>query len=266
MIVNGNELAQEVIGECKREIGLRKEVPTIMFLFATPDAPTKIFLDRKIARANELGIPVILKEMAIEQTTANWVNEIMSSHAHGIVVQLPIPAHLDKEVILNTIPPEKDIDVLGATNTQKFFNNEYTILPPVVAAIKLLCKKYSVVLENKKAVIIGQGKLVGFPASIWLRQEGADVIALDEYSQDFTQSLLEADIIVLGAGSPSLLKPEMIKEGVVIFDAGTSEQDGKVVGDADPSCATKARVFTPTPGGIGPLTVAMVYKNLISSL
>lgn len=116
--------------------------------------------------------------------------------------------------------------------------------------------------RGKKATVVGSGRLVGAPAARLLRELGAEVQVLEK--GDSLDVLKDADIIVLGAGEPGLVKPEHLKEGVVLIDAGTSESNGKVAGDADPACAEKAALFTPVPGGVGPIAVAMIFKNLFA--
>ncbi len=137
------------------------------------------------------------------------------------------------------------------------------ILTPVVGAIKEICDEVDVKIRGKKVLIIGHGRLVGAPSAVWFKQQGGDVMVLDEPTLNLGDFTMDADIIVCGVGSAWLVKPEMIKKGVVIFDAGTSEEGGIVVGDADPRCEDIASVFTPVPGGIGPITVAMIFKNLL---
>jgi methylenetetrahydrofolate dehydrogenase (NADP+)/methenyltetrahydrofolate cyclohydrolase len=120
-----------------------------------------------------------------------------------------------------------------------------------------------VAVSDKEALVLGYGKLVGVPASLLLRHNGAHVTVVDQVISNLAEHTRESDIIICGVGKPGLLKPEMLKPGVVVIDAGTSEAGGKIVGDADPSCALVASVFTPVPGGVGPIAVALIFKNLL---
>src|SRR3989344_4361318 len=192
----------------------------------------------------------------------------------GIIVQLPLPKTIDAQIILNTIPETSDADLLGEGAMGLFEEGATEMLPPVVGAIKEILLRNSVFVGDKKVVVVGRGKLVSAPAAVWFTRHGSEVTLLGRDTIDIKPYTLVADIIVLGAGNPGMLTPDMIKPGVVILDAGTSTStplstgeagdsaDRRIVGDADPRCAPKASVFTPVPGGIGPLTVAMLFKNL----
>jgi methylenetetrahydrofolate dehydrogenase (NADP+)/methenyltetrahydrofolate cyclohydrolase len=136
-------------------------------------------------------------------------------------------------------------------------------LPPVAGAIVEIFVRNGVSASGKKAVVVGAGKLVGTPAAQLLRDLGAHVTVVT-HTRGSLEELKDADIVVLGAGEPGLVKPEMLKQGVVLIDAGTSESSGKLAGDADPACAHVASVFTPVPGGVGPIAVAMIFKNLLT--
>ena len=141
-------------------------------------------------------------------------------------------------------------------------NEGRSVLAPVAGAIEEILERSTIDVRGKKCVVVGAGKLVGAPAAYLMRRLGSDVsvVTLESGSLD---ELKTADIVILGAGNPGFVTPEMIKEGVVLIDAGTSEQGGKVRGDADPACSEKAALFTPVPGGLGPIAVAMIFKNLL---
>jgi methylenetetrahydrofolate dehydrogenase (NADP+)/methenyltetrahydrofolate cyclohydrolase len=133
----------------------------------------------------------------------------------------------------------------------------------VAGAVAEVLERHHVDVTGKKTVVVGAGKLVGKPVASMLAEMGAEVSVVTS-TEGSLEELKTADIVVLGAGSPGFVKPDMLKEGVVLIDAGTSESNGKLAGDADPSCAEVASVFTPVPGGIGPLAVAMIFKNLLA--
>ena len=133
-------------------------------------------------------------------------------------------------------------------------------MPPVAAAVALILATHDVRVDGAYAVVVGQGRLVGEPVTAWLRQRGASVTVLTRESSD-RSALANADLIVTGAGVAGLIRPEDITQGCVLIDAGTSESDGSIVGDADPACALKASVFTPVPGGVGPVAVACLFRN-----
>jgi methylenetetrahydrofolate dehydrogenase (NADP+)/methenyltetrahydrofolate cyclohydrolase len=149
-----------------------------------------------------------------------------------------------------------DVDVT------RYDGSDNTLLPPVVGAIAEISRTHNVSFANRSVVVVGNGRLVGAPAAAYAAKEGARVTVVTKDSDNISATR-DADIIILGAGSPGLLTPDMVKEGVVVFDAGTSEEGGMLVGDADPAVVQKAALLTPVPGGIGPLTIAILLKNVL---
>jgi methylenetetrahydrofolate dehydrogenase (NADP+)/methenyltetrahydrofolate cyclohydrolase len=174
----------------------------------------------------------------------------------GVVVQLPLPSQIDKDSVLQAVPREKDPDVFC------YGEKHDRLLPPVVGAIDEISKLHKVEWKNKKVVILGEGTLVGKPAARYARKKGAKVRIYTREKFDIT-SLKTADIIVSGIGQPAFIKSDMVSEGVILFDAGTSEDGGVLVGDVDKGVAEKASLLTPVPGGIGPITIAYLLSNLV---
>jgi len=178
------------------------------------------------------------------------------------MVQLPLPKQVDTERVLSTISLKKDADVLSKEAMEKFEDGDF-LLPPIVGAIAEIIDRENIVIEGKHVVIVGKGRLVGAPSRAWFSKKGVQVDSLDRNTEDISVYTKEADIMVLGAGKPGIITPEIIKDGVVMFDAATSETKGLLKGDVDPACSEKASVFTPVPGGIGPITVAKLFENLL---
>lgn len=238
--------------------------PLLVAIAVAPDAPTRQFLKIKERVAGEIGIrmeTVSLDASATGEAIKTAFVQALA-RAEGIVIQLPLPPEAPLRELLSALPSDLDPDCLGIAAGELLRNDEHIILPPVVAAIADLVRTHDITLAGKRAVVVGQGKLVGAPASLWLERQGAAVTRLTR--ADSLEAVGDADILVLGAGVPGLITPAMLKEGVVIFDAGTSEEGGKVVGDADPTCAAKASLLTPVPGGIGPMAVAELFGNLLT--
>ncbi|TSC68899.1 MAG: methylenetetrahydrofolate dehydrogenase (NADP+) / methenyltetrahydrofolate cyclohydrolase [Parcubacteria group bacterium Gr01-1014_56] len=232
MIIDGKKIANEILD------GLHGTY-TLGIVMGS-DTTSNSFVRMKERAAARVG--VVVKRFSAEEFDQALVCD-------GVIVQLPIA---DAEALLAKIPPQKDVDALGKSPL---------VHAPVAEAVKEVLTRAGVAVKNKKAVVVGTGRLVGMPCAELLREMGADVSVVT-LLQGSLGELKNAEIVVLGAGSPGLIKPEMLKPGVVLIDAGTSEQSGKVVGDADPACAEVASVFTPVPGGIGPIAVAMIFKNL----
>jgi len=253
MIINGREMAAEVLARTKRRVealGRRPKVAAYVLL-ATP--ATRSYLAIKAKSAARAGCDFEIRE-----------HLPLVPDADAIIVQLPLPSGMDTKALCDTIPVEKDADVLStAARTLFGQRKEGALLPPVVAAIKEIFDTYHVTAKGKHAVVIGGGYLVGEPAALWLGQCGAQVEVIDRSTEDLRATLRTADIIVSGAGAPHLITPDMLKDGVVLIDAATSESNGEIVGDADPACAQKCSLFTPVPGGAGPLAVAKLFENAI---
>lgn len=266
MIVNGVEIARMVEGKVITAIQAWGKAPRLQIFACWPTFAAERFLALKKAQAEKLGITLEVEEYPSGSTTDEIVAGIRTTitEMDGIIVQLPFPPHIDIEAVLNVIPASHDVDGIGAEARQLFAEGVPLVLPPVVGAIAEIIKRHDVEIAGKNVVVVGEGRLVGAPSAIWFRQQGAHVRTLNRKTEGLARFAREADILVLGAGVPCLITPDMVLGGVVIFDAGSSEDTGKLVGDADPACAEKAALFTPVPGGIGPITVALIFQNLLT--
>jgi methylenetetrahydrofolate dehydrogenase (NADP+) / methenyltetrahydrofolate cyclohydrolase len=265
MIVNGKQIAEEILQEVAVEIKKLPKVPTLCVLVMGHDPATESFISIKKRRAEEIGVSfheVRIEDTATTEELVQKINEV-SKEYDGIIMQFPLLAHIDADVVRNAIPKDKDIDVLSDSAYNAWERGEGTVVPPVVGAMQEIVRREAISLSGKQAVVIGRGRLVGMPSAEWLKKEGANVAILDSLSGDIEEQTLSADILVLGAGKSGLVTADMVKDGVVILDAGTSEAQGALRGDAEHSCADNASVFTPVPGGIGPITVAIIFRNLM---
>lgn len=233
MILDGKKIAEDILAA----LGDSLHGATLGIVLSRGDAAAESFVRAKERAAERLGVSVVRGELSDV------------AECDGIIVQLP---HPEAAQLLAQLPPEKDIDALGPAPI---------VASPVAGAIEEIFRHAAVEPKGKRAVVVGEGRLVGAPAADMLRRLGAEVevVSLERGS---LEALRHADIVVSGAGSPGLIKPEMLKRGVVLIDAGTSESQGKIVGDCDPTCAGVAGYFAPVPGGIGPVAVAMLFKNL----
>ncbi len=256
MIIDGKKLAAKLEKELVPEMHGRKL--TLAVISVGSDPVSLRYINKKKQIGERLGITVIVHVFDAAISEENLATEVMriseDRTVNGMIVQLPLPKHIATERITARIPSEKDADALGLYPR---------VLPPVVLAVREICREENISLHGKHIVIVGKGKLVGKPVAEWVRKEGAFVEIVDRSTKEPDEIFKKADIIVSGAGVPSLITPDKIKEGVILFDAATSEMSGKLVGDIDPACADKAAFYTPVPGGIGPLTVVLLFKNLI---
>ena len=267
MIIDGKAMAQNMLSHTKARAATLGRVPRVV-AFVTSETPaTKSYLLIKEKRAVDAGCTLETIRFPESVSTAELRAAVGSSDADAIIVQLPLPENIDTKEVCDSISVEKDADVLSAAARFLFESGDLRnphLIPPVVGAVREVLVRNSIDLKGKKAVVIGRGFLVGAPVASWLKQQGAEVVIANRSTENLLELLRSADIIVSGAGVPHLLKPDMVKEGVVLIDAGTSESNGEVVGDADPACAEKCSLFTPVPGGIGPLAVACLFENAVT--
>lgn len=258
MIVDGKHIADALIEELARERAFLPKKITLGVLLGKEDAASASFVRIKERRAEELGVALLRYEVSPEMTTEDLLQALPGflGQVEGLIVQLPLPAHIDSEAVLRAVPAERDVDALNQKSSS-------LVEAPVAAAIREILKQADIPVAGRNAVVLGAGRLVGKPAAEMLRSLGAVVSVITESEGSLTD-IQKADVLVLGAGKPAVVKPDMLKPGVVLLDAGTSEMQGKLSGDADPSCAEVASLFTPVPGGIGPVAVAMIFKNLFT--
>ncbi len=274
MIVSGKEIAEDIQRKFKLEVSGRKVVPVLCVVVVGGDGVTKKFVSQKKKYAEAVDVTlkeVLFKDDVSENDVILKIKECVNK-CDGIVVQLPLPATFNTQKVLDAVPETHDVDVLSQNAFNAFKRGDGSplrenrppfLLPPVVGVIREILLRNNIFVGNKKVVVVGEGRLVGQPAVIWFKRHEAEVVVVNEYTKDIGVFTKNADIVVSGAGVSGLIKPEMIKNGVVLLDAGTSESKGKVVGDAESACAEKASIFTPVPGGIGPITVAMLFVNLV---
>lgn len=266
MIIDGKKLAQEI------EVGLFekfKTLPTkrVVFVMFGENAASRQFMGIKSRTAERLGIRSEIKVFPEAVTTSEALSIISSlgSNIDGIVVQLPLPKHLNAELILNTVPAEKDIDVLGTSAIEQYVSGVSNKVAPVAGAVEYILNSIDVDLNNKNIILVGNGNLVGKPVAMMFSRKNIpySIIDINTDTQERDKMIKNADIIISGIGVPYFITADMVKSGVVLVDAGTSEQSGKLVGDVDPACAELASYITPVPGGVGPMTVVMLFKNLL---
>ena len=265
-VIDGKKMAEEIKAELKAEVLRLNKKLRLAVIKVGEDKVTEKFLEQKKKFGDAVGIDVRIYDLPADITT-NKLREKLAEVVHikenaGVIVQLPLPTHINTQYILDGIIPEKDPDMLSSKSIGLFSSGRGKILPPVVAAIKYIFDKNKVDVKGKKVVVIGAGRLAGKPVATWLMNQGAALTVIDENTEDPTLHTINADIIVSGVGEPGLIKSDIVKDGVIVIDVGTSESNGKLSGDVDQAVAEKASLFTPVPGGVGPLTVAMLFKNL----
>jgi len=261
MIVNGKKLAKKIEHELLTRRRALEQAPKLTVIAVGENPVSERFIRMKTEFAARIGVHAAVIRLPWDTTTVDLIEKIkkQSALSDGIIVQLPLPPTLDTGAVLASIPGGKDVDALSPPA-----GGEPLILSPVVGAVKRIFSEEQIALSGKRVLVIGRGRLVGAPLTAWLSQNGTTVDVVGDEVEDLSSHTLTADVIISGAGEPHLINPHMIKKGVVIIDCGTSEAGGRTLGDADPDCAKKCALFTPVPGGVGPVTVAMLFENLFS--
>lgn len=267
-IIDGRKIKNDMIEDLKKKVLNLPFVPVFCDILVGDDPVSASYVRIKGNTAEKVGIKFRTVNLRSKVTNEELIEEIENlnrvPHMCGVIIQLPLPEHLDRQSILDAINPEIDVDCLGSYASQNFYNNVGDIgYPTALACIKIL-DSLPLNLSNKKIVVLGQGTLVGKPVSHLLRSKGLEVQTIDSETNNIKELLKDADVIVSGIGKGKFLHGDMVKEGVIIVDAGTSEENGSVVGDVDfDSINNKASYMTPTPGGVGPVTVAVLLENVL---
>lgn len=268
ILMDGKRLAEKIYGELREAISHSGRTYRLAVIVVGEDPVIAKFVGQKKKIGESIGVDVRVYPFP-ESISTNELRKRIAEIVHeekntGVIVQLPLPPHINKQSILNSVVPEKDVDVLSARAVGDFTVGKSKIAPTVVGAIQALFKEYAIDPKGKSVAILGAGALVGKPVSIWLMRESSIVTTITEETHHPEEIVKRADIVVSGIGKPGYVTGDMIQEGAAVIDAGTSESEGKILGDIDfDSVSKKARLLTPVPGGVGPLTVAMIFKNLL---
>jgi methylenetetrahydrofolate dehydrogenase (NADP+)/methenyltetrahydrofolate cyclohydrolase len=271
--MDGRALARQVRERLRVQVELLKVKgiePRLETVLVGDDGPSKMYLATKHRAANEIGIVTVNHSLSADSTRENvgsLISELNSRNdVHAILVQMPLPAHLPTPVILARISPEKDVDGLAPENVSKLVYRQESLLPCTPKGIMMLLKHYGVELRGSHAVIINRSMLVGKPLYHLLLGEDATVTMCHSKTRGLAELTRRADIVVSAVGRRPdfMLGADMVKEGAVVVDVGMNRIDGKVVGDADfLPVSQKASYITKVPGGVGPMTVAMLLENTV---
>lgn len=263
MIIDGRVIAARIIEEMKMRPRIDKFFGAVL---VGDDAASRNFLKQKEKTARELGIDFRLYELSADTTTDALREEIgrlaQPKNCGGFIVQLPLPEAVNKHYVLNAIPKEKDPDLLSEGALGMFYSGRGRIVPPSVAVVEEILGLHSENLRQLSAVVVGAGFLIGKPVGFWLQNRVAELTVIDSHAKHLREKLKEADIVVSGAGEANLFGADDLKNGAVVIDFGFNQNDGKIVGDFDPSGADEKNIsYTKTPGGTGPILVAKLYEN-----
>jgi len=280
-ILDGKKLAEKILERNKKEIKNHRLNLKLAVILVGENPVSKIFVEQKKKACEKVRIDFDLLKFSEKIKKPELKEKIgkicKKSNISGVIIQLPLPKKFIPEEFLNLIPEEKDVDVLSEESLGKFYQTlpsfssknlggqeTLKILPPTVEGILHFFRYYKIELKGKNIVIIGAGRLVGFPLALQLLKEKATLSVLNEFTKDTPSFTKKADILISGVGKPNLIKNKMVKDKVVVIDAGTSIKNGKLTGDIDfKGVSKKASYITPVPGGVGPMTVACLLENLV---
>lgn len=269
MIIDGRKSALILKNQIATEIKQANKVLGLGTILVGDDPGSVAYVEGKHKDCAEVGINSIkinLPSSATENEIINAINELNKNQkCTGFIVQLPLPKSVDVQKVLAQIDPKKDADGLHPINLGNLVLAKNSIIPCTPKAILFLLREYKVNLLGAKVLIIGRGTTVGRPLSILLSQKSVDatVTLAHTATKNLSDLILDSDIIIAAIGNAHFLKPEMVKPGVVVIDVGITRTINGLVGDVDPKVAEKASVFSPMPGGVGPMTRAMLMSNLI---
>ena len=272
MIIDGKKVAAELRQDLKKKVIELKStynaVPGLTVILVGEDPPSKIYVKNKEKFAKEVGMSseVIRYPADLdEKVLLNKIKELNENDkVSGILVQLPLPKHIDKRKVIETIDHEKDVDGFHPINVGNLSSGYESSIPCTPLGCSLLLKKVEKNLTGKHAVVIGRSNLNGKPMTQLLLKENCTVTITHSKTKDLKEECLKADIIIAAVGIPKLVKGNWVKKGAIVIDVGINKTDSGLVGDVDFDEVSKvAKAITPVPGGVGPMTIACLLKNTI---
>lgn len=273
ILIDGNKIARDIKSEVHTQVRELEYAPILAVILVGDDPASKIYVDKKRKACEECGIESLQCYIHATTTTEEVVETVRRLNnrpdVSGILVQLPLPAHINKFAVLNEIDPAKDVDCFTPTNLGLLAQNHAVLEPCTPQAVIEILKRYNLSPAGKRVAIVNRSLVVGQPLATMLMRENewgnATVTVCHDRTHDLSDHTLAADIIVTAVGNHSVysLTKEMVSPGAVVIDVGISRINGKVVGDATESVATKASYLTPCPGGVGPITCSMLMKNTL---
>lgn len=272
-IIDGKTLAANIREGLKSKVQDLKDrniVPNLAVILVGEDKPSQIYVKNKSKACLEIGINY--EEFLLDNNTT--MEELLSlidtlnnrEDIHGVLLQSPMPKHLDIDIAFNRILPEKDVDGFNPVNVGKLCLNQDGFVSCTPAGIMKMFEKYGIKLEGKNAVVLGRSNIVGKPMSLCLLNKDATVTICHSKTQNLSEITRNADIIVVALGKPKFLTKDMIKEGAVVIDVGINRLENGIVGDVDfESVKEIVSYITPVPGGVGPMTIAMLMQNVVKA-
>jgi methylenetetrahydrofolate dehydrogenase (NADP+)/methenyltetrahydrofolate cyclohydrolase len=267
-LIDGKALAARVREEVAASVAELDHVGVATVLLGD-DAASHIYINLKQKAAEAAGIEAFDHRIPAETSQADVLALIAELNADdavdGLLVQLPLPGHIDEATIIEAIDPAKDIDGIHPTNAGRLYLGRPTLVPGTPLGVMRMLEEYEIPLSGANAVVIGRSSIVGKPMAQLLLAANATVTTCHSRTRDLAHHTLEADVLVAAVGQPHMVKPDMVKPGSTVIDVGLTRTDDGLFGDVDPAAAERAGYITPVPGGVGPMTIAMVLQNTVTA-
>lgn len=274
VIIEGSKIAKRIREELKEKLKALKEEKGVQLglagVIVGGDPASLAYIKNKEKVCKEVGMSSITYELP-QQTTEDELVKLIEElngreDIHGILVQLPLPKHINQDRIAETISSKKDVDCFNPVNQGRFYRGENAIPPCTPKGIMRLIKETGIEIKGKSVAVIGRSNIVGKPAAFMLLSKDATVTICHSKTLNLKEVLIRSDVIVSAVGRPGLVKADMVKEGAAIIDAGTSYKDNKLVGDVDfENVLDAASYITPVPGGVGAMTTTMLIENVLEA-
>ena len=265
------KIREQIKTDVEKFIKEHAVTPALAVILVGEDPASQVYVRNKHKACLDAGIRSIEIKMSADTTEAELLDKVdelnKDASVHGILVQLPLPRHINEDKIINAILPEKDVDAFHPSNVGKIVIGKYDFLPCTPAGIMSLLDYYNVEIQGKRCVVIGRSNIVGKPMALLLLERNGTVTVAHSKTVDLPSISREADILVVAVGRPRFIGADMVKEGAVVVDVGINRlEDGRLVGDVDfESVSKKAAYITPVPGGVGPMTITTLLKNTLKA-
>ena len=272
-IIDGKAISEQLRDKLREEVAALSErgaKPCLAVIIVGEDPASKVYVRNKERACKQLGMDSILLRLPESTTQEELLGEVRRLNAdravNGVLVQLPLPAHLDEQSVLREISPEKDVDGFHAVNAGRLMQGERCTVACTPAGCLDLIRSTGVKIEGAEAVVVGRSNIVGKPMAMLLLQNNATVTICHSRTRNLAEVTRRADILVAAVGRPRMITGDMIKPGAVVIDVGINRVDGKLVGDVDFESAQEvAGWITPVPGGVGPMTITGLMRNTIAA-
>ena len=269
IIVDGKTIANRLLDQIQAQVAQRNLRPHLAVVLVGEDPASQTYVRKKQDAAQTIGVKFSLYQFPGTITTENLIAElqqIQQQPLSGIIIQLPLPPKINKQKVLNALNPEIDVDYLSWESLGKLVIGENSLVPPTPGAILEILDYHRINLKGKHVVLVGQGDLIGKPLANILIQMPVTLTVCGRETKDLKKFTQQADILITGVGRAGLIRGDMVKKGVVVVDAGVSFKGKKMFGDvAFEEVKKVASLITPTPGGVGPITVAKLLENTVKN-